>query len=143
MPLSRGSPKRVKDRTFIAVFKLPSESRKEEKRIERAYRNPLVVALSLRRKLESGEYSSRAELARSLGVSRVRVTQMLRLLDLAPDVVQMILNLGDPMPKRWVTERALRRLVDQPFSDQRNEIALMLPEWKTGYLRSNPNRQES
>lgn len=76
--------------------------------------------------LECGECASRAELARSLGISRARVTQMLQMLNLAPDVVKAILDLGDPMPGRWVTERALRRLVDKSFSDQRSEVALML-----------------
>lgn len=80
----------------------------------------------MKRKLEDGEYSSRAEFACSLGISRARVTQMFQMLDLAPDVVQMILDLGDPMPKRWVTERALRRLVAKSFSDQRSEVARML-----------------
>ena len=80
----------------------------------------------MKRKLENGEYSSRAALARSLGVSRARITQMLQLLDLAPDVVEAILDLGDPMPEQWVTERALRRLVAKSFSDQRSEVALML-----------------
>jgi hypothetical protein len=45
--------------------------------------------------LDTGEVSSRAELARKQGVSRARVTQALRLLNLVPEVLDLIETLGD------------------------------------------------
>jgi hypothetical protein len=54
--------------------------------------------------------SSRAALARHLGVSRARVTQVLQLLTLAPSVLDAIVQLGDPLSERVVSERALRWL---------------------------------
>lgn len=44
--------------------------------------------------LGAGECASRADLARKLGVSRARVTQVLGLLELKPEVVEA---LGDPL----------------------------------------------
>jgi ParB-like chromosome segregation protein Spo0J len=44
--------------------------------------------------IDEGQAASRAELARRLGVSRARVTQMLRLLTLDPSVIDAIVQLG-------------------------------------------------
>ena len=52
---------------------------------------------------------SRAELARRLGLSRARVTQMLNLLMLPPELIQEIEEMGDYWSKQLVTERQLRR----------------------------------
>ena len=46
--------------------------------------------------LAEGECASRADLARKLGVSRARVTQVLKLLGLAPEVLGTIAARGDP-----------------------------------------------
>ncbi|MBI4201893.1 MAG: hypothetical protein HY532_02090 [Chloroflexi bacterium] len=62
----------------------------------------------------SGAATSRADLARQLGVPRAHVTQVLRLLDLAPEVTREINTLGDPLPRKIVSERMLRPLVHLP-----------------------------
>jgi len=62
--------------------------------------------------LDSGECSSAADLARKLGVSRARVSQVLNLLRLSPEVLDRIAALGDPVPGRGVTERKLRPIVE-------------------------------
>ncbi len=62
--------------------------------------------------------STGANLARQLGVSRARISQVLRLLDLAPEAVQTIAALGDPLRSPIMTERSLRSLVDLPIADQ-------------------------
>ena len=61
--------------------------------------------------LRSGKYSSQTALARKLGVSRVRVTQVLNLLRLAPEVLEKIAGLGDPLTSPIVTERNLRPII--------------------------------
>lgn len=59
-----------------------------------------------------------ADLARSLGVSRARVTQTLRLLRLSPKVVKACASLGDPLPAPIVMERSLRALAAWPRREQ-------------------------
>lgn len=63
--------------------------------------------------------ASRADLARELGVTRARVTQVLDLLDLAPDVLNGVAALGDPLTQPIVTERMLRPLTRLPVEEQK------------------------
>ena len=53
---------------------------------------------------------SRAELARKLGLSRARVTQILNLLGLPEILISEIEEMGDYWSRQLVTERQLRRL---------------------------------
>ncbi len=66
------------------------------------------------------ECASRADLARQLGVTRARVTQMLGLLDLTPEVLEAMAALGDPLPKPIVTGRGLRSLLSLPATEQKH-----------------------
>lgn len=68
-----------------------------------------------------------AELARRLGVSRARVTQVLRLTRLAPDVLRTIAELGDPLPTPIITERMLRPVVGLSSAEQLRWITTV---WK-------------
>jgi transcriptional regulator with XRE-family HTH domain len=68
-----------------------------------------------------------AELAHKLGVSRTRVTQILRLLRLAPDVLQKIAELGDPLPTPIITERTLRPVAGLNSAEQQRWITTV---WK-------------
>lgn len=68
--------------------------------------------------LDSGEAKSRAALARALGVLRARVTQVLRVLDLPPEILKAISDLGEPLPRRMVSERVLRELVNAATDEQ-------------------------
>lgn len=58
-------------------------------------------------------------LARKLGISRARVTQILRLLKLNSLVIQELEKLGDPLESRIVTERMLRPYVIKSFREQK------------------------
>ena len=49
-----------------------------------------------------------AQLARKIGVSRSRVTQMLNLLKLPDELIQEVEAMGDHWERRLVTERMLR-----------------------------------
>jgi hypothetical protein len=88
----------------------------------RQYRNPIYLAKEWRRVLDKGEYSSASALAKNLGVSRARVTQVLNLLKLAPAVISTVKELGDPLPNQRLCERKLRPLLGLPEEVQ---IALL------------------
>jgi len=68
---------------------------------------PVKQALFLKELLEQGACTSRADLARHLGMSKARVTQTLNLLKLAPDILDVLLNLPDDQV-RLFSERRLR-----------------------------------
>jgi hypothetical protein len=74
----------------------------------------------------TGEYATQADFARQHGVSRARVAQVLQLLNLAPDILNAIAALGDPLPSRIITERMLRSIVHRPEDEQRQKIGSIL-----------------
>jgi hypothetical protein len=63
--------------------------------------------------IDSGEVKNQAELARIKGISRARVTQILNLLKLNKDVMRQIEQIGDPMDKKVISERELRKIINQ------------------------------
>ena len=70
--------------------------------------NTLRKAISWREELESGVVATQAEIARREGLSRARVTQVMMLLRLAPEIQGSILSLsGSPNPPR-LTEKMVR-----------------------------------
>lgn len=71
----------------------------------------LALAHSLRRRLERGEFADFADMARQLGFTRARVTQLMDLLLLAPEVQEEILFLELPPGAQPVSERGLREAV--------------------------------
>ncbi len=82
--------------------------------------------------LENGLPSSQADLARKLGISRARVTQVLRLLRLNPDLLQTVASLGDPLRLPIVTERRLRPIVNLPPREQMEKVQAVLDGTKAG-----------
>ncbi len=52
---------------------------------------------------------NKADLARKLGISRARVTQILNLLKLPEKLIREVEEMGDYWERRLVTERMLRR----------------------------------
>lgn len=63
---------------------------------------------------------NQADLARRFGITRARVTQLLHLLSLAPDVRAEVRRLVDAGVR--VSERALRPLVGTPVRQQRQAL---------------------
>lgn len=77
----------------------------------KTYPNPLKEARRYKQLLDEGQATSQADLARSLGVSRAKVTQMLNLLKLDEEIQEFVLNLDDTDERlRVLTERKLRVL---------------------------------
>jgi hypothetical protein len=76
--------------------------------------------------LTTGGHGTQADFARQQGISRARVTQVLQLLNLTPDVLNTIAALGDPLPSRIIAERTLRSMVHRPAAEQRQELGKIL-----------------
>jgi len=81
----------------------------------------LALAHRLQRAIDAGDYKDRAEVARQLALTRARVTQILDLLLLAPDIQEQIIFLERVDGREPVSERRLRNVVRCPnWDDQRS-----------------------
>ncbi len=84
------------------------------------------MAKEWRRALDVGECPSPAALARHFKISRARVTQIMNVLRLAPEVIEMISSLGDPLTSPIITERILRPLLPLNTDQQKVRLKLIL-----------------
>jgi len=89
-------------------------------------RHPATVALRLAlahriaAEVSAGVYADYAAAARHHGVTRARLTQLMNLLLLAPDIQEEVLSLEFAVGREPVTERSLRQvLVSLCWEDQR------------------------
>ena len=78
-------------------------------------KRPAVVealrrARDYQRRIATGAAKDRADLARQLGFSRARVTQVLYLMELAPEIQRWVEGLAPTSERPPVTERQLRDL---------------------------------
>lgn len=78
----------------------------------------LALAHEMQRMIDDGEVNDQADLARMLGFTRARVTQILDLTLLAPDIQESILG-GSERDPRSSDGHALRRLTGMPWRRQR------------------------
>jgi transcriptional regulator with XRE-family HTH domain len=135
----------VDDKLFVldlGVVKLVREAQEEGNK-ERAKRKkgPLDIASRLRLarqfqgRLESGEHESQASLARELGLSRARVTQILNVLRLAPDIQECLLACSQEV---HVSEHRLRRVIKEEDPGRQRE---MLGDVLDGLLEA-PRQEE-
>ena len=69
----------------------------------------LALAHHIERSVDSGNHQSNAEVARTLGLTRARITQVMNLLLLAPEFQARILS-----GQLKATERSLRGVVREP-----------------------------
>jgi len=82
----------------------------------------LALAHRMQDMIETGEVEDQATLARRLGFSRARVTQLLDLLLLAPDIQEQILFAEVPPGRDPVTEHGLREVVRACLWTRQREI---------------------
>jgi len=110
------------------VFNLPCAKRRQPltRVAKHRYRNPIILAQEWQEALTEGRYTCPADLARHIGVSRARVTQILRLLKLCPEVLNAMATLGDPLPSPIVTERSLRPLVELSQEEQSQWLTILM-----------------
>lgn len=91
----------------------------------------LALAHRLQTAIDRGEYRDRAELARQLGFTRARVTQLLDLTLLAPDIQERVVELEaidgvEPLSERdlrvvlrheaWASQREALRSLNRPWA---------------------------
>jgi len=74
----------------------------------------LALAHRIDALVQAGELRDLADAARILGLTRARVTQIMNLLLLAPEIQAEILELPPTMGRDVVTERQLRPIVAEP-----------------------------
>ena len=78
---------------------------------ERVYTSPLLEAKRYASILQRAPFvKTQADLAREMGVSRVRITQVMSLLRLAPEIQDHLLRLTDQRAIRFFSENRLRPL---------------------------------
>ena len=84
--------------------------------VSRAARQ-LALAHHVERLVEAGELAGYAEAAQALGVTRARLTQVMNLLLLAPEIQEAVMA-----GQLRVTERSLRRVVREPVWAQQDSL---------------------
>lgn len=96
------------DRTVSAVLQMrgnpiPPKEPKTPRVVEL-----LQKAIEWRRQLDASEVRNQTEIARREGITRARITQVMGMLRLAPEIQQQILSTPDVDGRPLVTERMLR-----------------------------------
>jgi hypothetical protein len=80
----------------------------------------LRKAIEWQNLLESGELSSQGDIATREGITRARVTQVMGMLWLAPEIQEQILHMPDATRRPLVTERILRPIVT--IADHKDQL---------------------
>jgi hypothetical protein len=73
--------------------------------------HPIHYALEFQKMLDEELVNSRSELAKKYGMSRARVTQIMRLLELPAEIREYLLTLDSRKQVRRLSERRLRPLL--------------------------------
>ena len=110
--------------TGLAVSAVPPG--RGDPKMPRESKTPRVVELLRKANewkalLESGKVASQAEIASREGVTRARVTQIMGLLRLAPDIQEKILTPLGTLHRRPLTERMLRPI--EAISNQTDQLS--------------------
>jgi hypothetical protein len=96
----------------LVAFGTRSRKRAAAARVERRYpariARQLALAHALQRRVDAGEFADYADMARALGFTRARITQIMDLLLLAADIQDEILHLEVAPGAQPISERALR-----------------------------------
>ena len=87
--------------------------------IARIYRNPIYLARKYKQMIDNGQVKKQSGLARKLGLSRVRIHQMLSLPKLNPLIIQELEKLGDPLKLNIISERMLQPYVNKPDNNKK------------------------
>ena len=96
------------DRTFISKFYFQTIVKKSPTP-KKTDRNPIYLAKEYKKMIEYGEVKNQAELAKLKGISRARVTQILNLLKLDKSIIDNLVQIGDSMDIKVISERELRK----------------------------------
>ena len=77
--------------------------------------------------LESGKVASQVDIARQEGITRARVTQVMGMLRLAPEIQQQILSMPEIARRPPVTERSLRPV--RAINDRHDQLREFQKLW--------------
>jgi len=80
--------------------------------------SPIDIALQYSEVLQDPSVTSKAEVARRFGVSRARVCQMLKLLELDQSILEYLKDVADDEGAEHFTERKLRPIASVRNRDQ-------------------------
>jgi hypothetical protein len=105
-------------------FILPDFADMRKRKSKKVYQNPIYRAMEWQKMLDSGQYKSKAEFAKYLGVSRVRVIQMLNLLKLDSHVIDKLKGVGETFDKKLFGEKTLRTLLKLSPENQKLRLNL-------------------
>jgi hypothetical protein len=75
--------------------------------------------------IDSRQVKNQSELAQKLGISRVRICQIISLLKLDSLIIQEFERLGDPLKSRIITERMLRPYVNKSPQEQKELLNIL------------------
>jgi hypothetical protein len=100
-PRERRRKERAKERRRLLIKRYPARVAKR-----------LALAHRIAADIEAGRYADQADVARHHGLSRARLSQLLSLLLLAPDIQEEVLALEFPVGREPIGERDLRGLVE-------------------------------
>ena len=90
-------------------------------------RKLLHKAIEWRTLLESGDAVNQADIARREGITRARVTQVMKMLGLAPEIQQHVLSMPSVVHRPSIPERALRPIAQIPLgTDQLHAFQRLL-----------------
>ena len=119
-----GSPDCSIDRTFISTFHFPKKVTKDNQ-IARIYRNPIYLAREYKQMIDNGQVKNQSDLARKLGISRVRIHQILSLLKLDSLIIQELERLSDSFKSKIISERMLRPYVNKSPQEQKELLYIL------------------
>jgi hypothetical protein len=123
---SLGSPGCSIYRTFIYQFYFQAEVKKASTPKKR-YKNPIYLAKEYKELIDSRAVKDQTEMARIKGISRARVTQILNLLKLDKSILYELEKLGDPINKKLISERKLRKNIKKLQINQFFSSVLVYP----------------
>jgi DNA-directed RNA polymerase sigma subunit (sigma70/sigma32) len=104
--------KEIKNRrTYIKIGKLPVEK-------EKIYESPLAEAKRYQNLLNDPLINNQSDIARDLGITRARVSQVMSLLRLAPEIQKTLLGFEDQKMIKFFSEYRLRPLLTISNSNQ-------------------------
>jgi hypothetical protein len=89
---------------------LLSKNKSKKKIVKKSKTNWYTKAMVYKEMLEKGVVINLAELARKEGLSRARVTQILNLTKLAPEIQNYLMTTTDRKDLKILTERRLREI---------------------------------
>jgi DNA-binding transcriptional regulator LsrR (DeoR family) len=75
--------------------------------------------------IDNGQVKNQSNLARKLGISRVRIHQILNLLKFDSLIIQELEKFGDPVKSKIITERMLQPYINKSLQEQKELFYLL------------------